>query len=764
IPNLVNNFIYNPAGQIIKIQRPNMVIDTFIYDNRLRPTQIRTKNTETMTDILKLGYWYEPNSNVDSIADYLNSQYSQGFAYDVLNRLTNVYSTGGNQSFTYDAVGNRLSKSGSNYTYYSGTNKLQTDHRNWTYYYDNNGNITSRSDGANFVYDWNNRLIQYTKGIQNLNFAYNASGLRVKKHYVENTAPPEGQGELGLLFTDGTNDLGIKSKGVDSVYNKGRDIEKVWVKADGQYYQFAIMYKHLFGETGKMKLFITLDIDTIPNSGRITLPEDTLTRVSRKCAWEYCVYIGDNDYGLYSKNGIKVSMPYGMSVVKTSGPAGIIKVKILKSLLSDAPILRCTVASFNPNQIPNPNPDTIYQGGSSASDVYPGSPEIYGGEIPGYVQVSSGGVAPTGATVEYTVYYVYDGINPILELSPNNSVLAKYVYAGGLHIAKVSGADTSWYHCDALGSPRKMTNESGTVVWTGAYQPFGEMLAGSGNVHGFTGKELDAESGLNYFCQRYYDSQIGRFMTRDLIPTPAFSSYSYCLNNPLKYIDIDGAKIKYKLKAKNWGVYFDSWAMTLMPDIWYLVESAPEEISVWYGLPPWVVNKDPFTGGGFFSAQQSIGIHRSAYEQGRYGNFSLEQIFCHELWHAYFYLYDNPFGFGTLYEEEMWIYNWMGQQGWLDYNFLRNIGENLKNKGYMRMPPSGKSKSKKTSYYRQRPYNKFPISANRREGAYDPLDSRGGSSYWYWLEQLLESEKIESQPKDLFPPGEKPEYLAGGGV
>ncbi|MEO0124249.1 MAG: RHS repeat-associated core domain-containing protein [candidate division WOR-3 bacterium] len=78
-----------------------------------------------------------------------------------------------------------------------------------------------------------------------------------------------------------------------------------------------------------------------------------------------------------------------------------------------------------------------------------------------------------------------------------------------------AGADTSWYHCDALGSPRKMTNESGVVVWTGAYQPFGEMLAGSGNVHGFTGKELDAETGLNYFCLRYYDSQIGRFITLD---------------------------------------------------------------------------------------------------------------------------------------------------------------------------------------------------------------------------------------------------------
>jgi RHS repeat-associated protein len=138
---------------------------------------------------------------------------------------------------------------------------------------------------------------------------------------------------------------------------------------------------------------------------------------------------------------------------------------------------------------------------------------------------------------EYTIFYVYDGINPVVEYAPNGSILARYVYAGGMHIAKIAGADTHWYHCDALGSPRKMTDESGSVVWSATYYPFGEMTAGSSNTHGFTGKEYDSEMGLNYFCQRYYDPQIGRFMTRDLIQQPVYSTYAYCVNNPLKYVD-----------------------------------------------------------------------------------------------------------------------------------------------------------------------------------------------------------------------------------
>jgi len=55
------------------------------------------------------------------------------------------------------------------------------------------------------------------------------------------------------------------------------------------------------------------------------------------------------------------------------------------------------------------------------------------------------------------------------------------------------------------------------------------------NTHGFTGKEFDEEMGLNYFCQRYYDPEIGRFMTQDLIQMPSYSTYAYCFNNPLKF-------------------------------------------------------------------------------------------------------------------------------------------------------------------------------------------------------------------------------------
>jgi len=61
----------------------------------------------------------------------------------------------------------------------------------------------------------------------------------------------------------------------------------------------------------------------------------------------------------------------------------------------------------------------------------------------------------------------------------------------------------------------------------------------------FTGQELDPETGLYYFNARYYDSAIGRFISPDLV-VPDFTNpqslnrYTYCLNNPLIYIDPSG--------------------------------------------------------------------------------------------------------------------------------------------------------------------------------------------------------------------------------
>ncbi len=77
------------------------------------------------------------------------------------------------------------------------------------------------------------------------------------------------------------------------------------------------------------------------------------------------------------------------------------------------------------------------------------------------------------------------------------------------------------------------------------YLPFGGSNIEEGSEdYLFNGKEKSS-SGLCYYGARYYDPDIGRFITRDQkwgrIKNPqVLNRYTYCINNPLKYIDPDG--------------------------------------------------------------------------------------------------------------------------------------------------------------------------------------------------------------------------------
>jgi RHS repeat-associated protein len=118
-----------------------------------------------------------------------------------------------------------------------------------------------------------------------------------------------------------------------------------------------------------------------------------------------------------------------------------------------------------------------------------------------------------------------------------------------------------YYHLDAIGSVRVVTNAAGAVVERHDYLPFGEECltgpcasnpgVGAGQPRKFTGKERDAETGLDYFGARYYGSKIGRFTTVDpvytwrenLVDPQRWNRYAYGRNNPFRYVDPDGKVI-----------------------------------------------------------------------------------------------------------------------------------------------------------------------------------------------------------------------------
>jgi RHS repeat-associated protein len=137
------------------------------------------------------------------------------------------------------------------------------------------------------------------------------------------------------------------------------------------------------------------------------------------------------------------------------------------------------------------------------------------------------------------------------------------VYAGGALLATYDPLGLHFQLTDWLGSRRVQTNAFGQVEENCVNSPYGNGLICSSPTgapstsddateHHFTGKERDAETGLDFFGARYYSSPTGRWMSPDWAAKPEavpYSSlgdpqtlnlYGYVGNNPLSKADADG--------------------------------------------------------------------------------------------------------------------------------------------------------------------------------------------------------------------------------
>lgn len=103
-----------------------------------------------------------------------------------------------------------------------------------------------------------------------------------------------------------------------------------------------------------------------------------------------------------------------------------------------------------------------------------------------------------------------------------------------------------YIHTDALGTPVAVTNSAGAVIERSVYEPYGQLINRPlTDGPGFTGHVQDATTGLTYMQQRYYDPQVGLFLSVDPVTayesgTGQFNRYRYANNSPYRYSDPDG--------------------------------------------------------------------------------------------------------------------------------------------------------------------------------------------------------------------------------
>ncbi len=108
------------------------------------------------------------------------------------------------------------------------------------------------------------------------------------------------------------------------------------------------------------------------------------------------------------------------------------------------------------------------------------------------------------------------------------------------------GSVVSYLHGDHLGSTSLTTNSGGNKLSEQRYTPYGATRSGSSPTdRQFTGQRNEIGLGLYDYGARMYDPLLARFLSPDqIVPglkKPAdWNPYTYCRNNPLRYVDPTG--------------------------------------------------------------------------------------------------------------------------------------------------------------------------------------------------------------------------------
>ena len=142
-----------------------------------------------------------------------------------------------------------------------------------------------------------------------------------------------------------------------------------------------------------------------------------------------------------------------------------------------------------------------------------------------------------------TTLYLYDGANPVQELS--GSTPTANLITGGVdeYFQRTDSVGAANFMTDVLGSALALTNSSGTNLAQYTYDPFGNTTinGGSASTYQYTGRENDG-TGVYFYRARYYSSTLQRFISEDPIGFLGSGPnlYAYASNSPTNFGDPGG--------------------------------------------------------------------------------------------------------------------------------------------------------------------------------------------------------------------------------
>lgn len=510
----------------IKVTYNELGLPKIVKDSNWRDTQLEYDKNTNLTDIKYpdgniIHYTYDKANRITDI-NYTGDARTWAFGYDANSNITTENNSGTITSYSYDDL-NRLKNIA--YPQINGSN------HNTTYSYNTVGQVTQ---------------VQHSPlGNDSVSYSYNLSGFNTSVRGPNNSEAEFMYNEQSQLKKSWAGQIGNRHYLSYRDYDASGNIIRIWT------------------EDNQGNLLSDITYDTYDQNGNLRVATDRLTGEYTKYDYDAINQLTKEEY--YSSNDILTNI----IEYKYEGRDGLLGNRTSKTVTQGTAISTINYDYNTANEILSAGGDayTHDQRGNLTSDgtrtyIYNLNNQLIevkeGSTTLSQYEYNAAGLRTKKVDIasSKTYYYYYNG-NKLAYISDgNNNMMYFFTRDTAGNLLNMidyteATAQTYWYIIDGHGSILGMVDKDGDKVVSYKYDAWGNSVSSSSTINTGNGIALDVanpfryssyfydeETDFYYLHTRYYNAELGRFLTRDAVLSN--NLYTYCMNNPVNIIDTNG--------------------------------------------------------------------------------------------------------------------------------------------------------------------------------------------------------------------------------